>query len=131
MSRVDGLKTKVSEFKRFTSTVDSFIENNKPFINKHDVRMTGNSVIISSYDYDKTKQIIKYMRRSTGHQFKFKHSFYCDSMIFVWESGFFQIWFNCDPENVPAELMPSKDCTVEKQIRPEQVDYRIVCKVGK
>jgi len=128
---IDELKTKLSEAKRFTSTVDSFIENNTAFIKKHDVRLTGfNTIVISSRDYSTVKQILRYMRKATGDQFKLINSFYSGSMIFVWESGFFNVWYYCDPDKIPAELMPSDNCEVIEYEEQAQKSYRISCKVG-
>ena len=80
---------------------------------------------------DNIPVVLKMLHR-LGYHLKMVNSFYCSGdMNFIWREKYVELWYCCSPDNVPEELLPSKDCVVNKVISKPEVDYVITCPINK
>lgn len=89
----------------------------------------NNRILIETNDYGKHLRALKMLRKETGQPMPLgMHWYSCGLMLFKWESDHFTLRFECDPEDIPPELMPTDGCTVKKETTTN-VSYAIVCPV--
>lgn len=131
MKLIDQLTESKEQFK----SLDNLIETSeylRDFKNSR-IGFDGNipKIILEvMYDYPEFVKIIKEVKK-ISKDLKFNHNFFsCGVMIFTWESDLIKLWFQCNPEEIPSELMPSSSCEVIKIERTIEESYQIVCDVS-
>lgn len=83
-----------------------------------------------SHDYLEFIKTIKEVKKISKN-LRYNHNFYsCNVMIFTWEDDLIKLWFECYPDEIPSELMPSSDCKVVKTEKTVEENYTIVCEVN-
>jgi hypothetical protein len=86
-------------------------------------------VLITTKTYPQTLRALKVLRQETGQPMKLgMHWYSCGVMLFKWVSDHFTVRFECPPDAIPPELMPSEGCEVEESIQTQKT-YSIVCPV--
>lgn len=95
-----------------------------------DFNLAEDGLLIRTKNYENMLRVLKLLRDSTGSPMPLGVAWYsCGQMLFSWKSENIELWLECDPNNVPEELLPSKDCEVKKMDDKVEECYAIVCPV--
>ena len=72
--------------------------------------------------------VFKTLKKGISESLAYEHDFYsCGRMIFTWDMGFMKIWFECEPDLIPSELLPSDKCRIKEYTTEAEKRYTIVC----
>lgn len=138
INKVDELIKSLREYRLNSAVLIDVLEENEnlqQLINMPKVSsfvgVGQRQLIVRTYSYPQLLDMLKLANKILPGKMEFDMNWFsAPHMIFAWGQEWLKIWFDCEPEQIPPQLMPSETCKVEVEERIEK-DYRLVCEVRK
>lgn len=133
-----SIKENIARAKEKIENVSTFYEGNEylqSLVNSEDLyhmfsEWGGNILISIKENYPLWVETLREVRKFSGKLGALSNWYSTGKMLFKYENALIEVRFQCDPDKVPEELLPSKTCRVEKHTIPESEEYSIICEIS-
>lgn len=135
MSKTEDLQKKIAQEIKSLGEIHDLISNT-PVLDELPeevtVEISSNEQLLIRVrdDYDLLLTTLKTIRKGKKKELKIRTNWFsCGVMLWSWEIEQLDVWFECSPDAIPIELMPSDTCRVEEHIEEPKKTYSIVCDI--